>query len=128
MFCKGTAKISNFISLTIPSGCKKFLDSGEQRFGNSFTGSVVIPGEVSTFTAPSIPFTDQEGEYIVKELTEQIDSDFSIALLSLDGYKTSNTILPYNHKSATSGRDVYGPRQAKLGTDSIAFSGRIRGT
>ena len=109
----GTTPISHFFEYGVPLKTMPFLDQGEQRLGDAFSGSVIIPGYVSMEKTKIRPYNDQDPEILIIETS---------------GSKKSSTILPYCQKSAAAGGDVYGPNQGKYGTDSITFRNRIRGS
>jgi hypothetical protein len=127
-FNKGTAMLSNFIEHYKPGKVKAFLEQGEERIGQNFSGSIVVQGNVSTTNYPNEIFDDQNNACFIHEVTNNVDVEMLKSLLALNGYRCSNTILQINHKSATCGFDSYGPKVAKYGTDAISFRNRIRGS
>jgi len=125
-FGRGTSPLSGFVEFGVPRITRPFLDQGEARTGDTFAGSVITPGYASMNETLVVPFTDQENEYITNQISTNGPSDPMVAAIaSLKGYESS--LLPYNHRSATTGTTVGGPYAAKYGTDSIAFANTMRG-
>lgn len=125
----GNSKVEQFVETTQPLVVRPFLDSDGGTYGNTPQGSVHLPGRVLTTQRLITPYKDRDTD---DELITQTSASTGLkaALRNLDGFKTdkSSTIAPNGYKSTTAGSDVYGPKQARYGTDSIAFVGRIRGS
>ena len=121
-FERGTALLSQFVDKAVPTSPKPFLDSGEVRMGDNFSGSIVVPGYISTVTTKIVPFSDEE--FATGNLTDPLHQIAS----KLKGYMISDGFIPAKQRSATAGVDGYGPKQAIYGTDSYAFRNRLRGS
>lgn len=65
----GTVLLSQFIEFGPPIATKQFLDQGEQRLGDTFAGSIIVPGYMSTAQQKAKPFVDQEVEYLLTDIT-----------------------------------------------------------
>lgn len=125
----GNSRLEQFVEYAQPIATRAFLDGDGGTFGLTQTGSILIPGRVLTTQRMLTPYKDRE---VNDELLTQTSANATMqaALRSLDGFKLdkSPTLAPNGYKSMPAGNDVYGPKQARYGTDSIAFVGRIRGS
>jgi len=130
---KGSSFIKQFIDYNPPLDPYYFLDDGQQYFGTSVTSSVIINGYSPILIRNIDPFNDTNDEKIVAQISSSLDDtvanmDF-IAKLKLLHIELDDDIREtYTQKSATAGYSVYGPQQSLYGTDSIAFTGWLRGS
>lgn len=125
----GNSKVEQFVEVTQPLVVRPFFDSDGGTYGETPEGSIRLPGRVLTTQRLLTPYKEKD---VNEELIAQTNagSGLQTALRNLSGFKTdkSSTIAPNGYKSTAAGSDVYGPKQARYGTDSIAFVGRIRGS
>jgi hypothetical protein len=110
-----------------------FLDAGQQYIGlGPIVDDIIIEGYVDYVRRVIEPFDDTEDEEIVKQLeidTSTVDGQDFIAQLKLLSIELDEDIRgDYTQKSAAAGYDVYGPEQARYGTDSVAYVGWMRGS
>jgi hypothetical protein len=129
-----TNRVLQFIEYAKPLTARYFLDAGEQYFGNGILGNgIKIEGYVPFIERQGTPFNDTQDEEIVKQVNvgtgslpdQQFNSELKLLKIELDEDIRQN----YFQKSANAGIiGVYGPNQARYGTDSITFSGIIRGS
>ena len=92
---------------------------------------IVVEGYVD-FTSTIIePFNDLDDEKVVDQLgladTSQ-NALFISVLKKLDINLDEDVRQTYTQKSATAGYTIYGPNQARYGTDSVAYVGWSRGS
>lgn len=125
----GNYVVVGFVDLKDNSTPLYFYDFGEQNFGETFEGSIRIPGYVSPQIPLTKPFDDQSQETKLKEFSMQTSDALYQAISALKAYSDDDHgIIPNGKKSASAGSDVYGPGRAKYGTDSIAYIGTYRGS
>lgn len=126
-YTKSSSQIENYIDINnTPLITRPFLDSGEERFGNSISGSVYRDGYVSTAQRLMVPFLDQEDQdRIIPSISGSVA--MKAALRQLD-FSTNDILQPVGKKPSNSGFVNYGRNAAKYGTDSIAYSGWTRGS
>ena len=126
---KGTSLVQQFVELSSSLVVRPWLDEGEMRYGLNTDPSIaiVLPGYLSKAEKLAAPFSDQTNDYLRSQVLALTNTTMSGAMIPLD-YNNDNDIRPFGMKSATAGHVVYGPGQARVGTDSIAFVGRIRGS
>lgn len=126
---KGTSIVEQFIELSSSMVVRPWLDEGELRYGSATypSSAIIMPGYLSKAQKQLQPFIDQTNDYYNSYITALTNTTMSGAMMQLE-FNSNNDIRPLNKKSAAAGHDVYGPSQARLGTDSIAFVGRIRGS
>lgn len=118
--------IEQFIDTEWPTVTRPWLDFGETQFGDLMTGSVTFPGYIPSEQQLLAAFSDTTEDEVA--LTYVLaDTATKSALLAM-AYGMSGSILPSMKKSATAGWSHYGPELARYGTDSIAFSGWMRGS
>lgn len=123
---KGNRIISQFINYydtnieSVP-----FLDEGQQIIGDP-SGAVYLPGYVTVNQGTIAPFTDKPNNYDVYILSAS--NTFLEAAETLDYSRDEDIRKTFVRKSATAGYDSYGPGMARIGTDSIAFASRLRGS
>lgn len=126
-------RVLQFIEYNSPLTPNPFLDAGQEYIGaGSIEDAIIREGYVDFILRLGDPFDDTETETIVKELeidTATVDGqDFVAALLKLELDLDEDIRDTYTQKSATAGYTVYGPDQARYGTDSIAYAGWGRGS
>lgn len=130
---KATNRILQFIDYDDPLSKRYFLDSGEEYIGSLPGIGIKIEGYVSYNERKGTPFIDTQDEEIVKQINigsgSMVDSQF-LSLLKLLSIELDEDIRNnYYQKSAAAGfSGVYGPQQARYGTDSLAFNGLLRGS
>ena len=109
-----------------------FLDLGERHIGaGSMENMIVIEGYVDITTTSILPFNDIADELIVDQLALENtvqNADYISLLKKLDINLDEDLRQVYTQKSAPAGYNVYGPEQARYGTDSIAYVGWLRGS
>jgi hypothetical protein len=130
---KGSSFIKQFIDYNPPLDPYYFLDDGQQYFGTSVTSSVIINGYSPILIRNIDPFNDTNDEKIVAQISSSLDDTIAnmdfIAQLKLLHIELDDDIREtYTQKSATAGYSVHGPQQSLYGTDSIAFTGWLRGS
>lgn len=124
-FGRGTIPLSSFYKFGKKEETRSFFDGGEVILGDILSGSIVVPGYAS-FTEQKIrPFSDQISEFLLTNVTSGSLKD---TLIRMSGYRTTSGFIPFGQRSGAAGRDVYGFRQATVGTDSLSFIGRLRGS
>lgn len=130
---QANSRIFQFIPYDSAITQNPFLDGGQQYIGNgSVVDSIIIEGYVNFVRRVIEPFDDTEDEEIVKQLqidTSSIEGQDFITQLKLLSIELDEDIRgDYTQKSATAGYTVYGPEQARYGTDSLAYIGWLRGS
>ena len=122
----GNNVIEQCVSYDLPLTPNAFLDEGDEYHGTLLENSVHVEGFVPFVQRAIEPFNDTEDEVLVRQI-QTTDPSFISALHALD-YDLSEDIRgTFKKKSATAGSSVYGPEAARYGTDSIAYSGLVRG-
>lgn len=94
--------------------------------GDFYIDQVTIFGRVITENEVEVLRTGNTSPIPPPTPSEEITMKSVVS--SMRGYKLNSGMLPFGAKSATAGGDVYGPNQAKYGTDSITFRNRLRGS
>lgn len=123
---KGNRIISQFIAYydtnieSVP-----FLDEGQQIIGDP-SGAVYFPGYVPVNQGQIAPFTEKPNNFDLFIISAS--ADFRTVLETLDYSRDEDIRKTFVRKSATAGYDSYGPGMARIGTDSIAFASRLRGS
>lgn len=130
---KASSRILQFIDYSAPLDPYYFLDGGQAYFGNSVQDSIVIEGYLPILIRNIDPFNDTNDEKIVSQISSSLSDtaenmDFISKLKTLKIELDEDIRQTYAQKSATAGYSVYGPEQARYGTDSITFNGWIRGS
>lgn len=113
----GNSLIEQFVNIKNTKPLKPFLEQGERQIGG-----IVIEGWSSPLQPKIEPYIEESDNTF-----NTTDSNFLNAILSLKSYTSENIIKKPNQKSSCAGLTVYSSYQ-NLGTDSIAFNGRIRGS
>lgn len=127
-------RVYQFIEYNSPLTPDPYLDAGQEYIGaGSIEDAIIREGYVDFVLRLGDPFNDREKVIsIVKELYIETSTPegqaFASAILKLDIGLDDDIRGSYTQKSATAGYDVYGPGQARYGTDSIAYSGWGRGS
>jgi len=128
----GNSRVEQFIELAQPIQPRPWLDQGEEWIGDTFIGSIHIPGFTTQAQRKVEPYTDQINEYILRQVASfnnPLDSAMISALSALKfGLGVDDDIRPIGKKSTAAGYSVYGPNAARAGTDSIAYIGWKRGS
>ncbi len=127
------SRMFQFIPYNPPITPNPFLDAGQQYLGDGpITDDIIIEGYVDYTRRVIEPFDDTEDEEIVKQLdidTSTAEGQDFIAQLKLLSIELDEDIRgDYTQKSAAAGYTVYGPEQARYGTDSVAYVGWLRGS
>lgn len=127
----GNSQIRQYIPYS-SSVCRPFLDDGEVRWGETFSGSIYIEGYQSNVQRKLSPFNDLDDKFVLNKLSSFTSSDDSntmkTALLNLKYNFDNEEERKYNEKGASAGYDIYGPQQAQYGRDSIVYIGMLRGS
>lgn len=109
-----------------------FLDLGQRYFGaGSIEDMIVVEGYVDFIRTIIEPFNDLDDEKVVDQLALADTSQnalFISVLKKLDINLDEDIRQTYTQKSATAGYTIYGPNQARYGTDSVAYVGWSRGS
>ena len=107
-----------------------FLDEGEHLFGDTRLGSIRIQGYVSPVISTTLPFNDTTEQNIyVKRLNLNSGMTGSFQVMNSNVQDNGETLIPDSRlRSSTAGFSQYGPNIARYGTDSVAFSGWLRGS
>lgn len=119
---RGNNRIQQFVPYKTSIEINPFIDEGSQEIGG-----IVYDGYASFSEVKLEPFNDTVVEEIVKQV-ESDNTEFLLALQALDYDLSEDLRETFDRKSATAGTSVYGPNQARYGTDSIAFGGLMRGS
>lgn len=124
---KGNSMVEQFTDYAQPISPRPWLEEGEERWGDQQTPAIVREGYLTKIQRKLAPWTDQINGYLKPQVLGFSDSSMSGALeaLSIDN---NNDIRPLGKRSCAAGWTVYGPGAARVGTDSLAFLGRIRGS
>lgn len=123
----GNSRIEQFIELDPPIKVRPWLDHGAEHFGDTYTGSIVTPGVITNEQRKLNPYIDTENLYIINQLSA--DTSFKEVLKIMKfGSGIDEDLRPRDKKSTSAGSTIYGPSQARTGTDSIAFIGTLRGS
>lgn len=124
-----TDKITQFVPFyNAAQEHSPFLDEGDYTFGDTEDGGIKIQGYLNSAEINIVPFDDRSTRKLLDQFTNVSDDLFIVltqksSSIDLDEDLREN----YYQKSATAGRDVYGPGQARTGSDSIAFTGFLLG-
>ena len=126
-------RVLQFIEYNAPLTSDPFLDAGQQYIGDGpIEDDIIIEGYVDFNLRLGDPFDDTETSELVDQLvvnTSSLDGPDFIEQLKLLHINLYDDIREtYTQKSATAGYTVYGPDQARYGTDSVTFSGWSRGS
>lgn len=126
---RGTALFEQFIEYNVPTSPRPWLDQGEERVGDNANKSIAIvrPGYLTQVQRIAFPWTDQTNGYLQSQIKGFSDTTMSGALQKLS-INNDQDLRPIGKRSASAGSTVYGPGQARTGTDSLAFLGKIRGS
>lgn len=129
-----TNRIVQFVDYAPPLTIRYFLDSGEGYVGNGILGDTIkLEGYVPLIERQGVPFNDTQDEEIVKQIdvgNDSSDDDQFLAVLKALHVELDEDIRDgYYQKSSGAGSiGIYGPEQARYGTDSMAFGGLLRGS
>lgn len=126
-------RVLQFIEYNAPLTSDPFLDAGQQYIGNGpIEDDIIIEGYVDFNLRLGDPFDDTETSELVDQLIIDKVSinglDFIEQLKLLHINLDDDIRETYTQKSATAGYTVYGPDQARYGTDSLTYSGWSRGS
>lgn len=122
-----TNRVLQFEEYSAPLTKRYFLDGGVDYVGEVSGSSLRMDGYVSYMERQGSPFNDTFDEQIVSQI-DTTDVTFIAALKALKIELDEDIRGTYTQKSAPAGTSVYGPDQGRYGTDSIAFTGRLRGS
>jgi len=102
-----------------------FLDEGEEKFGDSYEGAVLVSGFASNDPTYQSAFEDttQEANYI--NFFTNLSQPFVDAYAAMSGSNMSFGLTP---PFSSRGNSCYGPNAARYRTDSFAFVGLLRGS
>jgi flavodoxin len=106
---------------------RPFYDEGQQIFGD-LSGAIYFPGYETSQQRINAPFTEKPNNYDKSFLEIGNNATFTNAIETLDYTRDEDVRKTYVKKSAAAGRDVYGHNNGRLGTDSIAYNSRLRGS
>lgn len=134
----GANHIEQFISFTLPTQIRFFLDEGQIYYGPVLSGStseinealvnsITVEGFVPIIQREIIPFNETKDEEIVDRISTT-NTDLISVLKSLKFDLDNDIRENFNQKSSTAGYDVYGLNTGYTGTDSIAYVGTYRGS
>lgn len=118
----GNNRIQQFVPYQTDATSDLFVDEGSEEIGG-----IIYDGYASFAEVALKPFDDTVDEEIVKQVFSQ-DTAFLNALKALDYDLSEDIRESFDRKSAAAGSSVYGPNQARYGTDSIAYVGLLRGS
>ena len=126
-------RVLQFIEYNAPLTSDPFLDAGQQYIGDGpIEDDIIIEGYVDFNLRLGDPFDDTETSELVDQLVvdkASIDGLDFIEQLKLLHINLDDDIREtYTQKSATAGYTIYGPDQARYGTDSLTYSGWSRGS
>lgn len=102
-----------------------FLDEGEVKFGDSYEGSIVIPGFSSGEPFYQLAFEDTSPEIKYTNFLTDLSQPFVDAYAAMTGSNMSFGVSPL---FSSRGNSCYGPNAARYRTDSFAFVGLARGS
>lgn len=126
-------RVLQFVEYNTPLTSDPFLDAGQQYIGDGpIEDGIIIEGYVDFNLRLGDPFDDTETSELINQLVINTSSlnglDFIEQLKLLHINLDDDIRETYTQKSATAGYTVYGPDQARYGTDSVTFSGWGRGS
>lgn len=122
----GNSPFAHSYVFTASVNTKLYLDSACELIGQTFTGSIRLPGYTTINQRITGPYSD-----LMHDVINQINHGNNTALIATlisCSYDNGDIFRPRNSKSATAGNIVYGRDSGRYGTDSIAFAGKIRGS
>lgn len=122
----GNSPFASFYEFASPVSPKYYLDSACELIGETFTGSIRLPGFTTINQRLISPYSD-----VITDVIDQINHGGNATLIGIllsCSYDNGDGFRPRKCKSATSGIDVYGRNAGRYGTDSIAFAGTTRGS
>lgn len=122
----GNSQFANFYEFTAPVSPKYYLDSACELLGQTYTGSIRLPGYTTINQRTITPFSTVLTD-VINQINHGGNGDLINVLLSCS-YENGDWFRPRGCKSSTSGGDTYGRNSARFGTDSIAFAGTTRGS
>jgi hypothetical protein len=129
---QGNSRILQLIPYASQLISDPFLDLGQRYFGaGSIEDMIVVEGYVDFIRTIIEPFNDLDDEKVVDQLALADTSQnalFISVLKKLDINLDEDLRQTYTQKSATAGYTIYGPNQARYGTDSVAYVGWSRGS
>lgn len=133
-FPKSANRVSQFVEYAAPITPRFFLDAGQEYIGSGILADKIVrEGWVPLILRQGAPFNDTKDESIVGQLNADFTSTgnsavFIKALNALKIELDEDIREEYTQKSAPAGYSVYGPGQARYGTDSLTFVGLLRGS
>jgi len=118
---------------TIPSDSDIFSTAQlvpflNRSFSNYYMSGVYLFGHLQDSFPPLPPYEDTGNYPLITELQTDNSDLISILHTSTSLNLDDDLRKRYGIKSTPAGQDVYGPKQARYGTDSIAYSGYLRGS
>jgi len=124
-----TSQIRQFVDFRNQNDFIPFLDMGQLYYGQSghVTGSIISPNYLNEGEMTYAPYDDLGPQKIINKLPVVADALRAVLYTSPSIDLDEDLRTYHDIKSATAGWDVYGPKAAEYGTDSIAFSGYFRG-
>lgn len=130
---QGNSRTSQLIPYEQQLVSDPFLDFGSYYLGaGPIDESIPVEGYIDYVRTVMTPYDDTKDEEIVKQVIllgdDSGDEDYLNLLKRLDINLDEDLRQDYTVKSATAGYSVYGPDQARYGTDSVAYVGWLRGS
>lgn len=123
---KGNRVISQFVNYyDTNTESVPFLDNGQQIIGDP-AGAIYLPGYVTTNQGQIPGYTEKPNNFDL--FIVSASGDLRTVLETLDYSRDEDIRKVFVCKSATAGYDSYGPGMARIGTDSIAYTSRLRGS
>jgi len=118
----GNQKIAQFVKINSSGDTvKPFLDSGQEVFGG-----ITIQGFSSIEKRREIGYVEKPNNADIYSFPS-VSATFLDALTSLDYSRDDDIRKQFNIKSMPAGRDIYSSYNNICGTDSIAYSNRLKG-
>lgn len=119
---KGNQKITQFKKIdTIGDSLNSFLDSGQEVFGG-----ITKQGYGNSEISKEIGFVERENNNDIIQYTS-LSTDFENVLKTLDYSRDEDIRKQFNLKSMPAGGDIYSSYRNIAGTDSIAYTNRLKG-
>ena len=129
---QGNSRVVQFIPYVSQLIADPFLESGQKYIGDgTIENMIIVEGYVDFVRTIIEPFNDLDNEKIVDQISLEDtvgNAIFITELKKLDINLDEDLRQTYTQKSATAGYTVYGPNQARYGTDSVAYVGWSRGS
>ena len=129
---QGNSRVVQFIPYVSQLIADPFLESGQKYIGDgTIENMIIVEGYVDFVRTIIEPFNDLDNEKIVDQISLEDtvgNAIFITELKKLDINLDEDLRQTYTQKSATAGYTIYGPNQARYGTDSVAYVGWSRGS